>query len=207
MSGIIHISRTRKPLHTLLRAACIAAPITALIVYSQRDPRPAPPRSVVQAAEAPVASPPAAVPALPPVTTPARMPTLAVRPDASPVATGDARREFAERNAGIDVAQLTSSQPQAARTFLNEVVLRRGDKGGFVVADVLRDSRHDHLGVRPGDVLYSLDVPGVAPVDEGSMIALTSQSDMQLDVYRNGTLVHLRLSLATPAEADRAVGQ
>lgn len=210
MSGIIHQTRGGTPLHKLLRAACIAAPVSALIVYSQYEPRtpPVAPSPVAAADAVQVQpSPPPAVQA-PTVAAARPAPFTPFQPGASRQGSESApAADFATRNAGIDIRQLTATQPQTARTFLTEVALAPGPKGGFVVADVMPDSRYEHLGVRPGDVIYSLDSASAPSVDEGSMIALMTRAEIHLDVYRNGTLVHLRHSLASPPEADRAGGQ
>lgn len=104
--------------------------------------------------------------------------------------------DFATRNAGIDVHRLTMLRHQTARSFLSEVLLAPGSSSGFVVAEVLPESRYERMGLKPGDVIYTLDTPGMPNVDESSMVALMQQTELSLEVYRNGTLTRLHTNLA-----------
>jgi len=104
--------------------------------------------------------------------------------------------DYATRNAGIDVHRLTMMRPQTARSFLSEVLLTQASPSGFVVTEVLPESRYERMGLKPGDVIYSLDTPGAPNVDENSMIALMQQTELSLEVYRNGTLTRLHANLA-----------
>lgn len=104
--------------------------------------------------------------------------------------------DYAARNAGIDVHRLTLLRHQTARSLLSEVLLTPGSPSGFVVAEVLPESRYERMGLKPGDVIYTLDTPGSPPVDENSMVALMQQTDLSLEVYRNGTLTRLHTNLA-----------
>jgi hypothetical protein len=104
--------------------------------------------------------------------------------------------DYATRNAGIDVHRLTLLRHQTARSFLSEVLLTPGSPSGFVVAEVMPESRYERMGLRPGDVIYTLDTPGTPTVDENSMVALMQQTELSLEVYRKGTLTRLHTNLA-----------
>lgn len=104
--------------------------------------------------------------------------------------------DYATRNAGIDVHRLTLLRHQTARSLLSEVLLTPGSPSGFVVTEVLPESRYERMGLKPGDVIYTLDTPGTPAVDETSMIALMQQTELSLEVYRNGTLTRLHTNLA-----------
>lgn len=104
--------------------------------------------------------------------------------------------DYATRNAGIDVRHLTLQRPQTARAFLSEVLLAPGTPSGFVVSEVLPESRYERMGLKPGDVVYTLDTPGMPVIDESSMVALIQQTELSLEVYRNGTLTRLHTNLA-----------
>ena len=96
--------------------------------------------------------------------------------------------------------QLTTARPQLAAAFLNEVQVHPDPRGGFVVDRVLPEGRYERMGLKPGDVVYSIDTPAMSAVDEGSMVALMQQIHLELDVYRNGT--PLRLTGALNEDAD-----
>ncbi len=104
--------------------------------------------------------------------------------------------DYATRNAGIDPHRLTLMRHQTARSFLSEVLLTQGSPSGFVVAEVLPESRYERMGLKPGDVIYTLDTPGTPSVDENSMVALMQQSELSLEVYRNGMVTRLHTNLA-----------
>ncbi|MBX3625358.1 MAG: hypothetical protein KF892_10130 [Rhizobacter sp.] len=104
--------------------------------------------------------------------------------------------DYATRNAGIDVHRLTLLRHQTARSFLSEVLLTPGSPSGFVVTEVMPESRYERMGLKPGDVIYTLDTPGTPSVDENSMVALVQQTELSLEVYRNGTLTRLHTNLA-----------
>ncbi|MEY4562497.1 MAG: hypothetical protein RLZZ618_1774 [Pseudomonadota bacterium] len=211
MRGIIHISKKSSSSHKLI-ALCVAAPL-ALFVWRQllTTDNPTPRLESSQAATSPS-------PAADLFFSKAGTPTVGsvgpgvgtragtTRPPASPAdaPTTDTSDDFATRNAGIEVNRLTLSRPVSARSFLNEVVLTPSPKGGFVVTEVLPDSSYERMGVRPGDVIYSLDSPTMKPVDESSMVALIGQSELELEVYRNGLATRLHLNLASPPEEARA---
>lgn len=98
--------------------------------------------------------------------------------------------------------QLTVARLQAAEAFLNSVRVVPAPRGGFAVQAVLRDSAWDRMGLRPGDVIYTLDTPAMAAIDEASMVAMIQQAMLDLDVYRDGTLTHLQLQLNREDERD-----
>jgi hypothetical protein len=104
--------------------------------------------------------------------------------------------DYATRNARLDVHRLTQQRHQTARSFLSEVLLTEGSPSGFVVAEVLPESRYERMGLKPGDVIYTLDTPGTPTIDENSMIALMQQTELSLEVYRHGTLTRLHTNLA-----------
>jgi hypothetical protein len=110
--------------------------------------------------------------------------------------------DFATRNAGIDVRRLTLLRHQTARSFLSEVLLTPASPSGFVVAEVLPESRYERMGLRPGDVVYTLDTPGTPHIDENSMVALMQQTDLSLEVYRQGMLTRLHTNLAKLEDGD-----
>jgi len=98
-------------------------------------------------------------------------------------------------NAAIDPARLAQNQPIKARSFLDSVVVQAEPRGGYVVASVLPDSPYARAGLKPGDTIYSLDLPDQAPVDESNMIALTSITVLSFDVVRQGTTMRLSTKL------------
>lgn len=110
--------------------------------------------------------------------------------------------DYATRNAGIDVRRLTMLRHQTARSFLSEVLLAQASPSGFVVAEVLPESRYERMGLKPGDVIYTLDTPGTPTIDENSMVALMQQTELSLEVYRNGMLTRLHTNLATLEDGD-----
>jgi len=123
-------------------------------------------------------------------------PTVAQTRDDAPAATP----------APVEVAQLSTSRPLATRAFLDEVSVHAGPRGGFVVDRVLADGRYAQMGLQPGDVVYTLDTPAMRAVDETSMVALMLQTELELDVYRNGAPLRLRVALnADPPEPAPAV--
>lgn len=125
-----------------------------------------------------------------------------VRVEADTPAVAHTRDEAA---APVEIAQLSISRPLAARAFLDEVSVRPDPRGGFVVDRVLADGRYAQMGLQPGDVVYTLDTPAMRAVDETSMVALMLQTELELDVYRNGTPMRLRVALnAEPSEAAPA---
>lgn len=90
---------------------------------------------------------------------------------------------------------LSPNRPRAAAAFLEEVQLAPHPRGGFVVLTVLADSRPARMGLRPGDRLYALDTPRMAAIDEQSMVALMLQTELELDIYRDGVPMRLALAL------------
>jgi hypothetical protein len=207
MSGILHIDRPSPAWLRMLRAVLVLAPLGAFAWYAWTDEglpmaAPTPARQAGMRAT-PLPAPPAHV---------ARADTADDDADAreaptrGPGARGaDEEPDFATRNAAVDPRRLTATRPLAARAFLSEVLLAPGGDGaaGFVVAEVLPESRFDRMGLKPGDLLYTLDTPRMAAVDENSMMALVAQSELELQVYRQGTLTQLHTDLARhPEPAD-----
>ena len=108
------------------------------------------------------------------------------------------------QNAAINPARLSVHQLQAAQALLDHVVLQPEPRGGFLVNAVLPGSLYARADLRPGDAIYSLDVPGQAIVDENNMVALTSVHEMTFEVVRAGALVRLsvRLNEDTPGDGS-----
>lgn len=100
-----------------------------------------------------------------------------------------------QRNAAIPPARLTAHHLLAARAFLDHVVLQPEPRGGFTVEAVLSGSRYERAGLRPGDILYTLDLPGQPVIDESNMAALTSVHELAFEVVRGGGLVRLSVQL------------
>ncbi len=103
--------------------------------------------------------------------------------------------------AAVTPQQLSASRWRNAEAFLREVQLAPQPRGGFVVQAVLADSRYQRMGLRPGDVLHTLDTPRMVAIDDTSMVALMLQTEIELDVYRQGQPLRLRLAL-NREEAD-----
>jgi hypothetical protein len=100
------------------------------------------------------------------------------------------------RNAAIDPIQLAAHHPLKARAFLDNVVLQAEPRGGFLVESVLAGSQHERAGLKAGDTIYSLELPGQPAVDETNMVALTRVNVLAFDVVRQGALVRLSTSLS-----------
>ncbi len=180
-------SPARQRLYRAVAVACAVAGAWQVFDASRPAPRPQ------------AASPAQATPA-PASSMMARAPDLAPPPAASPPAPVAALAAAAPApapvvQAPVDVQQLTASRPLAAQAFLREVSLSPRAHGGFVVDDLLADGRYDRMGLRRGDVLYTLDTPAMAQVDESSMIALTQQTEIELDIYRDGVPMRLHVAL------------
>lgn len=125
---------------------------------------------------------------------------------AAPTASVRDAPDTRERNADIAVAQLTTSRPLAADAFLQEVLLKAQPRGGFVVQEVEPGGIYDKMGLRRSDVIYSLDTPAMSEVDENSMISLMQQTQIEINIYRDGTLIALRRALNVdeePAPAEQ----
>ena len=104
----------------------------------------------------------------------------------------------------VEVRQLTTARPQLAAAFLDEVQVHADPRGGFVVDRVLPGGRYDRIGLKAGDVVYSIDTPAMTAVDEGSMVALMQQTHLELDVYRNGSPMRLTGALNVDPEPEQA---
>lgn len=141
-------------------------------------------------------------------------PAVRLLPPPAPIGVGDVAAEAAPAAVAGTVAQaparpadspppapavppqlLSPGRPLAAAAFLEEVQLAPHPRGGFVVLAVLADSRPARMGLRPGDRLYSLDTPRMAAIDEQSMVALMLQTELELDIYRDGVPMRLALAL------------
>lgn len=214
MSGFIHISHKTPAWQKLLRMGCgLAAVLGGFAWYVLSDD--GLPMNTAPAATGTTpfvkATP---LPAPPPVTmtaeaaddedAPADNTSLA-RAAATLGQGTEADDDYASRNAGIDVHRLTMQRTQTARSFLSEVLLTtnpQSPRSGFVVAEVLPESRYERMGLKPGDVIYTLDTPGTPEIDENSMVALMQQTELSLEVYRNGTLTRLHTNLAKVENGD-----
>ncbi len=91
--------------------------------------------------------------------------------------------------------QLATSRVHLAESFLSDVRVVPASRGGFMVKAIARDSLWQRMGLQAGDVVFTLDNPAMAAIDENSMIALTQQTTLEMDVYRAGVLLHLLLQL------------
>lgn len=100
-----------------------------------------------------------------------------------------------QHNAAIAPARLSVQQPLAAQAFLDHVALQPEPRGGYAVQFVLPGSRYERAGLRPGDTIYTLDLPDKPPVDEANMIALTSVQELAFNVVRAGQIVRLSVRL------------
>lgn len=99
------------------------------------------------------------------------------------------------RNAGISATRLAFHHPKKAQAFLDHVVLKPEQRGGFVVESVLPGSAYARAGLVPGDTVYSLELPDQPAVDENNMVALTSVQVLAFDVVRYGVTVRLSARL------------
>jgi len=127
---------------------------------------------------------------------------LALR-SALPIASAAPADEQPEAPA-VEARQLTTARPQLAAAFLNEVQVHPDPRGGFVVDRVLPEGRYDRMGLKAGDVVYSIDTPAMTAVDEGSMVALMQQTQLELDVVRKGTQMRLTGALNVDPETPQA---
>jgi hypothetical protein len=207
MSGLIHITHETPAWQKLLRmGGALTAVVGGFAWYLLSD-------------DGLPMSPPAAKPAAPfvkakPLPAPPPMAVAAEPADADEAQARLAKAaatlgtdtsaddDYASRNASIDPHRLTLMRHQTARSFLSEVLLAQGSPSGFVVAEVLPESRYERMGLRPGDVIYTLDTPGTPGIDENSMVALMQQTELSLEVYRNGTLTRLHTNLAKLEDGD-----
>jgi hypothetical protein len=138
--------------------------------------------------------------------------TTATTPETSPWDRLSKTEEVAEvlgpdprtRNAAIDPARLALNHPLKARSFLDNVIIQPESRGGYVVESVLPGSLYERAGLKPGDTIYSLDLPDQAPVNENNMIALTSVTVLSFDVVRKGATMRLstQLNEEVPSHAN-----
>ena len=107
-------------------------------------------------------------------------------------------------NAGIAPERLSVQRRLAAQDFLDHVVLQPEPRGGYMVQAVLPGSVYARSGLRPGDTVYTLDLPDQPPVEESNMVALTSVHELAFQVVRAGALVRLsvRLNEETPSDGQ-----
>lgn len=189
MSRIIHVQEHPGTMRWVLYAA-VLAPLAwwlGSVVTDTPATTPTPPMATTTA---PVRSTPRPAPT--PLAVPTPTATAVVRTGATPGPAPVEEADIRERNRGVQIAQLTHSRPSLAEAFLREVQLSPGPRGGFVVQSVLPDSRHHKLGLQPGDVVYSLDTPKSSAIDDNSMIALMQQTEIEIEVYRNGVALRLQ---------------
>lgn len=105
-------------------------------------------------------------------------------------------------NAGIAPERLSVQRRLAAQDFLDHVVLQPEPRGGYMVQAVLPGSVYARSGLRPGDTVYTLDLPDQPPVEESNMVALTSVHELAFQVVRNGALVRLSVRLNEETASD-----
>ncbi|MES2581414.1 MAG: hypothetical protein V4627_01750 [Pseudomonadota bacterium] len=131
------------------------------------------------------------------------LPATAAKTDASPwdrvSKTADADEaqgpDPRSRNAAISPTRLAFNHPKKAQAFLDHVVLQPEQRGGFVVESILPGSPYERAGLKPGDTIYSLELPDQPAVDENNMVALTSVQVLAFDVVRYGATVRLSTQL------------
>ena len=124
-----------------------------------------------------------------------------------PVADGDETAQGPDPrtlNAGIAPERLSVQRRLADQDFLDHVVLQPEPRGGYMVQAVLPGSVYARSGLRPGDTVYTLDLPDQPPVEESNMVALTSVHELTFQVVRAGALVRLsvRLNEETPSDGQ-----
>ncbi len=95
----------------------------------------------------------------------------------------------------VSPRQLAVARVHLAESFLNEVRVVPASRGGFIVKAITHGSLWQRMGLQAGDVVFTLDNPAMAAINENSMIALTQQTTLEMDVYRAGVLLHLQLQL------------
>lgn len=105
-------------------------------------------------------------------------------------------------NAGIAPERLSVQHRLAAQAFLDHVVLQPEPRGGYQVQAVLPGSVYARSGLRPGDTVYTLDLPDQPPVDESNMVALTRVHELAFQVVRDGALVRLSVRLNEEVASD-----
>lgn len=112
--------------------------------------------------------------------------------------------DIRERNRGIDITKLTPTRPRSAEAFLRDVLVKPTPRGGFEIEAVTPGSMYAKLGLQPGDVVFSIDTPKMAAVDENSMVALIAMTEVELDIFRNGQQLRLKhaLNVDDPASAN-----
>lgn len=189
MSRIIHVQEHTGATRWVLYAA-VLAPLAWWLGSSVTDTPATKPTPPMATAAAPARSTPPPAPTPLPATTPVATPEL--RANAAQASAPPEDADIRERNRGVQIALLTHSRPSLAEAFLREVQVSPGPRGGFVVQAVMPDSRHHKLGLQPGDVVYSLDSPKTVAVDDNSMIALMQQTEIEIEVYRNGSPLRLQ---------------
>jgi hypothetical protein len=210
MSRFIHIAEKTPPWLPVLRGACVVAAMLGVAWYALSDeglPIAPPGGNGTPFVKAtPLPAPPSVQTRADDTSDDDAPPTGATHGDtahaSSRPGTDSTDDDYLTRNAGIDTHRLSFARPVTARTFLSEVLVTPTAQAGFVVAEVMPESRYERMGLRPGDVIYTLDTPGTPGVDESSMVALMQQTELQLEVYRNGTLTRLHTNLATLENGD-----
>jgi type II secretory pathway component PulC len=103
--------------------------------------------------------------------------------------------DIRERNRSIEIAKLTPTRPRSAEAFLRDVLVKPNPRGGFEIEAVTPGSMYAKLGLQPGDVVFSLDTPKMAAIDENSMVALIAMTEVELDIFRNGQQLRLKRAL------------
>ncbi len=102
---------------------------------------------------------------------------------------------YQQKNPDVDPQSLTLNRTVSAEEFLRDVRLARDPRGGYRVEEIEPGSVYERLGLRAGDVIYSIDTPANKNVDETSMEAAMNQRELQLEVYRDGSFELLRVRL------------
>jgi general secretion pathway protein C len=102
---------------------------------------------------------------------------------------------YQQKNPDIDPESLTLNRIVSAQEFLRDVKVARHPRGGYVIEEVEPDSVYQKLGLRAGDVIHNVDTADNKNIDETPMEAAMNRRELQLEVYRNGSLELLRVRL------------
>ncbi|AKJ31866.1 PDZ domain-containing protein [Caldimonas brevitalea] len=100
-----------------------------------------------------------------------------------------------QTNPLVEPEMLTVRRFLAAQEFLREVPLQPSGPGAYTVRSVPPNSVYARLGLRPGDVIHSLDTSHDTNVGDGSLDDVMQQTTMEMQVQRAGRAVTLRLRL------------
>lgn len=192
--AILHVDAPGPHRATVALAIVAAAALGVAAAQWLATPA-APPAPTVRAGAPAAAHAAAAAPMPEPMPMPARP---ADAPAPRPVPAAPARPPEApwhERNPDIEPRMLTIHRLRTAEALLREVALRPNGRGGYVVMQVPADSPWARLGLREGDVLYSIDTEANALDDEDSLLAAMQRTRLEMQIYRQQQPLLLSLRL------------